>query len=141
MKIHVVFHKHILNISNRENAQSNYLSIEPLQNLLAAFFIEKTKFLSIFFSNPEFGMRVYRGKIEAKNNGISFYIFLRISPWKINIFKETKLGLRELNETNDMNAKKNAAQSNKYFETYYRNAKKNAKKIKVLRFFSYWNML
>ena len=80
MKIHVVFHKHILNISNRENAQSNYLSIEPLQNLLAAFFIEKTKFLSIFFSNPEFGMRIYRGKIEAKNNGISFYIFLRISP-------------------------------------------------------------
>ena len=51
-------------------------------------------------------MRVYKGKIEARNEGIFLYIFLRISPRKINILKKTKLGLRELNELNDMNVKK-----------------------------------
>ena len=51
-------------------------------------------------------MRVYRGKIEAKNEGISLYTFLRISPRKINILKKAKLGSRELSELNDMNIKK-----------------------------------
>jgi hypothetical protein len=51
-------------------------------------------------------MRVYKGKIEVRNEDISLYIFLRISPRKINILKKTKLGLRELNELNDMNVKK-----------------------------------
>ena len=59
-----------------------------------------------FFSNAEFGMRVYKGKIEARNEGISFYTFLRISPRKINILKKTKLDLRELNKLNDINVKK-----------------------------------
>ena len=78
----------------------------PLLNLLAAFFIEKTRFSSIFFSNSEFGVRVYRGKIEARNESISLYTFLRISLRKINIFKKTKLGSRELNEMDDMNVRK-----------------------------------
>ena len=51
-------------------------------------------------------MRIYKGKIEVRNEDISLYIFLRISPRKINILKKTKLGLRELNELNDMNVKK-----------------------------------
>ena len=51
-------------------------------------------------------MRVYKGKIEVRNASISLYTFLRISPRKINILKKTKLGLRELNELNDMNVKK-----------------------------------
>ena len=51
-------------------------------------------------------MRVYKGKIEVRNEGVSLYTFLRISPRKINILKKTKLDLRELNELNDMNVKK-----------------------------------
>ena len=51
-------------------------------------------------------MGVYRGKIEARNEVISLYTFLRISPRKINILKKTKLGPRELNELDDMNVKK-----------------------------------
>ena len=75
-------------------------------NLLAAFLVEKTRFVSIFFSNSEFGMRVYRGKIEARNGSISLYTFLRIFPRKINILKKTKLGPRELiNEIDDTNVK------------------------------------
>ena len=86
--------------------QTNHLSIELLQNFLAAFFVEKTRFLSKFFSDSEFGMRVYKGKIEARNEDIPLYTFLRISLRKINILKKNKLGLRELNELNDMNVKK-----------------------------------
>ena len=51
-------------------------------------------------------MRVYKGKIETRNESISLYTFLRISPPKINIQKKTKLGLRELNEVDDMNVEK-----------------------------------
>ena len=51
-------------------------------------------------------MRVYRGKIEARSEGISFYTFLRIFPRKINILKKLKLDPRELNEVDDMNVKK-----------------------------------
>ena len=51
-------------------------------------------------------MRVYKEKIDARNKGISLYIFLRISPRKINILKKTKLNPRELNKVNDMNVKK-----------------------------------
>ena len=56
LKAHIAFYKHILNINNRNDAQHNYPLIELLLNFLAAFFVEKTKFLSIFFSNSEFGM-------------------------------------------------------------------------------------
>ena len=59
-----------------------------------------------FFSNSEFGMRVYKGIIEARNGGILSYTFLRISPRKINILKKNKLGPRGLNEINDMSVKK-----------------------------------
>ena len=51
-------------------------------------------------------MRVYKGKIEARNKRTPFYTFLRISTREINIFKKTKLGPIELNEVNDMNVKK-----------------------------------
>ena len=51
-------------------------------------------------------MRVYKEKIEARNEGISLYTFLRISPRKINISKKTKLDLRELNKVCNMNVKK-----------------------------------
>ena len=51
-------------------------------------------------------MRVYKGKIEVRSEDIPFYTFLRISPRKINILKKTKLGPRELNKVDDMNAKK-----------------------------------
>ena len=57
-------------------------------------------------------MRVYRGKIEAEYDSIFLYTFLKISPRKINISKRTKLNPRELNEVDDMNVKKNAAQFN-----------------------------
>ena len=106
LKIHINFYKHVLNIDTFNNAKQNYLLIELLLNPLATFFVEKTRFLPIFFSNSEFGMRVYRGKIEARNEGISLYIFLTISPRKINIFINTKLDPRELNELNDMNVEK-----------------------------------
>ena len=57
------------------------------------------------FSDSEFGMRVYKGKMEARKEGTFLYTFFRISPQKINILKNSKLGPRELNELNDMNAK------------------------------------
>ena len=66
--------------------------------------------------------------MEARNEGTFLYTFFRISPQKINILKNSKLGPRELNELNDMNVKKNVVQFNQYFETYYRNAKKMKKK-------------
>ena len=47
---------------------------------------------------------VDKGKIEARNEGIFLYTFLRkISPRKINILKKTELSLRELNEVDDIN--------------------------------------
>ena len=75
MKIYITFYKHALNISNGDDVQQNYISIEPLLNFLATFCIEKTGFLSIFFSNSEFGMKVYRGKIEAEYHSIFLYSF------------------------------------------------------------------
>ena len=51
-------------------------------------------------------MRVYKGKIEARNEGILFYTFLKISLQKINILKKTNLGPRELNEVDGVNVKK-----------------------------------
>ena len=80
-------------------------------------------------------MRVYKGKIEVRNEDISLYIFLRISPRKINILKKTKLGSRELNEINDMNVKKMAAQFNEYFEIYYKNVKKMKKNKSAQKIF------
>ena len=77
-------------------------TVEPF----SCIFRRENEIFVHFFSNSEFGMRVYRGKIEARSEGISFYTFLRISPRKINILKKTKLSPRELNELNDMNAKK-----------------------------------
>ena len=46
-----------------------------------------------------------QGKMEARNEHIFLYTFLRISPRKINVLKNPKLGPRKLNEDNDMNVK------------------------------------
>ena len=73
--------------------------------------------------------------MEARNEGISLYTFLRISPRKINILRKTKLGLRELNEVNYMNVEKNTTQYNKYFETCYKKVEKSKKKKKSSDFF------
>ena len=51
-------------------------------------------------------MRVYKGKIEVRNKGISLHTFLRISPRKIHILKKTKLSSVELNKIDDMNVTK-----------------------------------
>ena len=128
MNIHITLYKYILNIINKNDPQKNYLSIEPFLNLLAAYFAEKTNFLSIFFSNSEFGTRVYKGKIEVRNESIFLYIFLRISWRKINLLKKTKLDPRELNKLDGMNVKNDAAQFNEYSEIYYKNVKKVKKK-------------
>ena len=97
-------------------------------NLLATFYVEKKRFFLIFFSNSEFGMRVYRGKTEAKLKNILLCTFLRISPRKINILKKNKLGSRELNKFDGMNVKKNVTQFSEYFEIYYENVRKMEKK-------------
>ena len=127
LKIHIAFYKHILHINNGNNAQKHYLPIKLLLNLLAASFVEKTRYLSIFFSNSEFGMRVYKGKIEARSEDISLYTFLRISSRKINTLKRTKLNQVEINEVDDMNIKITTAQHNENFEIYYKNIKKMKK--------------
>ena len=73
--------------------------------------------------------------MDARNEGIFLHTFLRISPRKINILKKTKLGSRELNEVDDMNVKKIAAQFYQYFEIYYKKIKKMEEKIKEIEFF------
>ena len=51
-------------------------------------------------------MRVYKGKLGGRSEGISLHTFLKITPRKIYVLKKTKLGLRELNEVDDMNVKR-----------------------------------
>ena len=51
LSIHITFYKHIFNINNGDNLHKKYLSIELLLSFLAAFFVEETRFLSIFFQN------------------------------------------------------------------------------------------
>ena len=51
-------------------------------------------------------MRLYKEKIEARIEDIHLHTFLRISLRKINILKKPKLGLRELNEVDEMNVNK-----------------------------------
>ena len=115
-------------MSIENDVQQNYLSIEPLLNLLTAFFVEKTRFLSKKISNSEFGMRVYKGKIEAGNEDISLYTFLRISPRKINILKKLKLGPRELNEADDMSVKKMLLNLTNFLKSTTKISKKMKKK-------------
>ena len=131
LKIQDTFHNYILNIINENYALPNYLSVEPLLNLLVAFFVEKTGCLSNFFSNSEFGIRVYKGKIEARIEGISLYIFLRISPRKINIFKKTKLSPRKLYEIDNTNVKKMLLNLSNILKSTTKMSKK-WKKIKVV---------
>ena len=64
--MHITFYKHISNINNGDNAQQNYLLFELLLNPPAAFVVKKTRFLSKIFSNSEFRMRVYKGKIKVE---------------------------------------------------------------------------
>ena len=103
--MHITFYKHVSKIINENKIQKNYLSNEPLLKLLDAFFVEKTRFFSDFFSNSKFGTRVYKGKIEPGNESIPLYTFLRIFLRKINILKKTKLGPIEFNAVDDKNIK------------------------------------
>ena len=136
LKIHITFYKYPLKIVHWNNVQQNYLSIELLLNLLAAFFVEKTRFLWIFFSNSEFGIRVYKGKLGGRSEGIFLHTFLKITPRKIYVLKKTKLGPRELNEVNDMNVKKMSLNLTNILKSTTKRSKKR-KKIKVLRIFLY----
>ena len=111
-------------MNNGNNTQKNYLSIEPLPNVLAAFFIKKTRLLSKTFSNSGFGMRVYRGKNKAGIEDISLYAFLGISPRQINALKKIKLDPREPNKVDDIDIKKNAAQFNEYLKSTTKKSKK-----------------
>ena len=86
------------------------------------------RFLPIFFSNSEFGMRVYRGEIEARNEGISLYTFLRISPRKINILEKTKLGPVDLNEFDGINVKKMLLNLTNILKSTTKNVKEMKKK-------------
>ena len=91
------------------------------------FYRENENFVN-FFSNSEFGMRVYKGQIEARSEGISFYTFSRISPRKINILKKTKLDPRELNKMDDMNIKKMLLSLTNILKSTIKMSKKNEKK-------------
>ena len=113
LEMHIIFYKHVSYVSNWNNEQKNYLFTELLLSLLAAVFAEKTRSLSIFFSNSEFGLRVYRGKVKLEMI-VSVYTFLRIPPRKINILKKPKLCPQELNEVNRHEFKKAAARFNEY---------------------------
>ena len=73
-------------------------------------------------------MRVYRGKIEARNEGISLYTFLRISPRKIEILKRAKLGPREPNEVDEMNVKQMLLNLTNILKSTTKNLKKMKKK-------------
>ena len=140
LKIHIAFYKHTSKIIYRNNMQQNYLSIKPLMHLLAAFVVEKARFLSIFFSNSEFGMRVYKGKFGGRSEDISLYTFLRISSQKINILKRTKLHTIELNQIYDMNVKKALLILTNILKSTTKMPKK-MKKNRSAQNFSYFNML
>ena len=73
-------------------------------------------------------MRVYREKIEARSEGVSLYTFLKISPWKINILKKTKLGPKELNEVDDINIKRMLLNLANILKSTTEMSKKNEKK-------------
>ena len=73
-------------------------------------------------------MRVYKGKIKARNEGIPLYTFLRISSRKINILKKTKLGPRELNELDNMNVEKMLLNLTNILKSTTKRPKKNEKK-------------
>ena len=79
--------------------------------------------------------------MDAKNGGTFLYTFLRISPRKINILKNSKLSLRELNKLDDMNAKKMLLNLANILKPTIEMPKKTQEKIKMLRIFSYSNML
>ena len=68
LKIHITFYKHVSNINICNNIQQNYLPIKLLRNLLAAFFIAKIRFLSIFFQNQNlaWGYTREKSKLESK---------------------------------------------------------------------------
>ena len=80
-------------------------------------------------------MRVYRGKIEARSEGISLFTFLRISPRKINILKRTKLNPIKLNEANDMNVKKMLLNQTDIFKSTIKKSKNEKKSKSAQNFF------
>ena len=80
-------------------------------------------------------MRVYKGKIEARNEKISLYILLRISPRKINILKKTKLVPRELNKVDDMNVNKMLLNLTNILKSTTKMSKKRKKNKSAQNFF------
>jgi hypothetical protein len=74
-------------------------------NVLAAFFTNKARFLSIFFEFKIWykGILVFFFFWNKKTEDILFYKFLEDISTKINIFKNTKLDKIELNEANGIN--------------------------------------
>lgn len=77
----ITFYNHALNLSSGDCEQKHNLSIEPLPNLLTAFFIEKTEneiFVN-FFSNPEFGMTVYTFFLSLNREYTFLHVFEDIS--------------------------------------------------------------
>ena len=77
-------------------------------------------------------MRVYKGKMEARNGGTFLYTFLMISPRKINILKNSKLGPKELNELDNMNAKTMLLNLANILKPTIKTSKKRKIKIKML---------
>ena len=104
-------------------------------NFLDRFFIEKTGFLSTFFSNPKFEAMVYWSFLEAKSRIFFFYAFSRISPRKINILKKSKMELTELIRLYNINKKQLLLNLNKYFDIYYKKCQKRKKKKSARNFF------
>ena len=83
------------------------LSIDLVITELSSYILrrENKTFVEFFFKFRIWDEGI-QGKIEARNESIPLYTFLRISSRKINILKKIKLGPRELNELDDMNVKK-----------------------------------
>ena len=106
LKIRIAFYKHASKLVYGNNVQQNYLSIEPLLNLLAAFVVEKTRFLSKFFQIQSLGWGYTRENLEVKTRVSLCTYFWGYLHEKSIFLKKTKLGLRKLNELNDMNVNK-----------------------------------
>ena len=97
LMIHITFYKHISSINNENDAQKKYLSTELLKNLLAAFFVEKTRFLPIFFQIQNLGWGYTREKLKLETK-VSFcihfwrYLDEKLIFWnKLNWIRESSM--------------------------------------------------
>lgn len=87
LRIHIAFCYYILNIINGNDAQKHYLSIELSFNLLAAFFVKKTRFLVTFRQVQNLGWG-YTGEKLKLETGLSLctpfwgYLHEKLIFWK-----------------------------------------------------------